>query len=164
MRIGVVWKLFLLTTALCMLILGTIYVGQSFFFEQYYANRKLNDIQSNIIEFEKDYLNNGGNPSAIQKLEQEFYRVNNTLITTLDSHGNLQSAADFYMDVRLDRSPGHKELANTVIRIPLYNLVEAEKAADKTSPIKAGSDVTIMTFRHNGAYVPIKIQSRKYDT
>ncbi|PRZ13825.1 hypothetical protein CLV36_10715 [Laceyella sediminis] len=32
MRIGVVWKLFLLTTALCMLILAIIYVGQTFFF------------------------------------------------------------------------------------------------------------------------------------
>jgi len=164
MRIGVVWKLFLLTTALCMLILGTIYVGLSFFFEQYYANRKLNDIQSNIIAFENEYLNNGGNPSAIQKLEQEFYRVNNTLITTLDSHGSLQSAADFYMDVRLDRSPSHKELANTVIRVPLYNLVEAERAADKMSPIKVGADVTVTSYKNNGAYVPIKIQSRKYDT
>lgn len=162
MRIGVVWKLFLLTTALCMLILGTVYVGLTFFFEQYYANRKLNDVESNIVQFEKGYLDNGGNLSSIQKLEQEFYQANNTLITTLDSHGNLQSAADFYMDVKVP--PSNKELSATVIRIPLYNLVETEKAADPTSPIKPGADVLILSLKNNGAYVPIRIKSTKYDT
>lgn len=45
------------TTALCMLILATIFIGQTIFFKQYYANRKVEDIKVNLNSFEKNYLN-----------------------------------------------------------------------------------------------------------
>ena len=57
MRKGIVLKLFTLTTALCMLILATIFIGQTIFFKQYYANRKVEDIKVNLDSFEKNYLN-----------------------------------------------------------------------------------------------------------
>lgn len=40
MKIGIVGKLFLLTTLLCMLILAMMFVGQTVFFKQYYVNQK----------------------------------------------------------------------------------------------------------------------------
>src|SRR6476620_10728195 len=109
---GIVLKLFILTTALCMLILATIFIGQTIFFKQYYANRKVSDIQTNISSFEREYLNSDGNTEAIQKLEQDFYRENNTWITALDSDGNLKHATDFYFEVKLDRL-SQKELGKT---------------------------------------------------
>ncbi|PRZ13826.1 HAMP domain-containing protein [Laceyella sediminis] len=129
-----------------------------FFFEQYYANRKLNDIQASIKSFEKIYLNSQGNPSALQKLEQDFYRVNNTWITTLDSNGNLKSPTDFFIEVKLEGSPNNQELSNTVIRSSLYNLVDTKVAADETSPIQAGKRVAIMAIKKKAAYIPIKVQ------
>ncbi len=42
---GIVLKLFVLTTALCTLILVTIFIGQTLFFKEYYASRKVDDVQ-----------------------------------------------------------------------------------------------------------------------
>ena len=96
MRTSIVFKLFALTTMLCLFILAVIYLGQTVFFKEYYANRKVNDIQTKIQAFKKDYLNTAGNVLAIQKLEQDFYRQNNTWITALDRYGNLKDVNDFY--------------------------------------------------------------------
>ncbi|TKI83661.1 two-component sensor histidine kinase, partial [Bacillus wiedmannii] len=95
MKKGIVLKLFILTTALCTLILVTIFMGQTIFFKQYYANRKVNDIKTNIQSFEKAYVKAGDDAKVIQELEQNFYQENATWITTLDSVGNIKYANDF---------------------------------------------------------------------
>ncbi|WP_028594640.1 sensor histidine kinase [Paenibacillus assamensis] len=157
MRIGVVWKLFLLTTALCMLILATVYVGQSFFFKQYYESRKLDEFQANLQVFENDYVNAKGNIAAIQKLEHEFYRDNNTWITTLDRHGNLRNADDFYLKIKQHNTSIEGKEFDGVTRIPLYNLVSTEEAAAGTSILRVGSKVQIVAANKD-KYVPIRIR------
>lgn len=159
MRIGIVWKLFLLTTTLCMLILATIYLGQTIFFKLYYENRKLYNIETSIKKFGEDYVKSEGNLTAIMELEQDFYRSNNALITTLDSNGNLQNVSDSFVDVKLSNSPYNKELANTVLRIPLYNLVKVNEGADPKTPIRPGTKVMLMAIKKNNSYIPIKIQA-----
>ncbi|MFC8685600.1 sensor histidine kinase [Brevibacillus porteri] len=159
MRIGIVWKLFLLTTTLCMLILATIYLGQTIFFKLYYENRKLYNIETSIKKFGEDYVKSEGNLTAIMELEQDFYRSNNALITTLDSNGNLQNVSDSFVDVKLSDSPYNKELANTVLRIPLYNLVKVNEGADPKTPIRPGTKVMLMAIKKNNSYIPIKIQA-----
>ena len=102
MRIGIVLKLFLLTSVLCLLITGTIYIGQTIFFKQYYANRKVKDLKSSIRSFEKQFLKNTGNVQVLQQLEQDFYREHNTWLTTLDQNGNIKTANDFYATIELE--------------------------------------------------------------
>ena len=63
-----------------MLILATIFIGQTIFFKQYYANRKVEDIKVNLDSFEKSYLNYARSSEEVQKLEQDFLRENNTCI------------------------------------------------------------------------------------
>ncbi|EJR11868.1 sensor histidine kinase [Bacillus cereus] len=136
MKKGIVLKLFLLTTALCMLILATIFIGQTIFFKQYYANRKINDMKTSMKSFEKKYLNSEGNVQAIQKLEQEFYQENNALITILDSNANLKYTNDFYVEVKVDNSD-EKDLDNKVLTIPLYNLISLEDISSEKLPVGA---------------------------
>ena len=122
MKRGIVLKLFMLTTVLCMLILATIFVGQTIFFKQFYANKKMEDIKTSMKSFETDYLNSGGNSQSIQKLEEDFYREHNTWITTLDSNGSLKNVNDFYIEVTLKQSKNKEsQFANSTITIPLYN-------------------------------------------
>ena len=102
MKKGIVLKLFILTTALCTLILVTIFIGQTIFFKQYYSNRKVNDIKTNIQSFEKAYIKAGDDAKRIQELEQNFYQDNATWITTLDSVGNIKYASDFSLEIQLD--------------------------------------------------------------
>ncbi|WP_088351989.1 sensor histidine kinase [Bacillus cereus] len=134
MKKGIVLKLFVLTTALCMLILATIFIGQTIFFKQYYANRKINDMKTSMQSFEKKYLNSEGNVQAIQKLEQEFYQKNNALITILDSNANLKYANDFYVEVKIDNSD-EKELDNKLLTIPLYNLISLDDISNEKLPV-----------------------------
>jgi len=157
---GIVLKLFILTTALCMLILATIFIGQTIFFKQYYANRKVSDIQTNISSFEREYLNSDGNTEAIQKLEQDFYRENNTWITALDSDGNLKHATDFYLEVKLDRL-SQKELGKTNLTIPLYYLMGIEEVENEKMPYFSGVQISVYGMVRDSTFVPAVLNLSK---
>ncbi|PDY75751.1 sensor histidine kinase [Bacillus cereus] len=157
MKTGIVLKLFMLTTLLCMLILATIFVGQTIFFKQFYANKKVDDIKTNMRSFETDYLNSNGNSQAIQKLEQDFYREHNTWITTLDSNGNLKNVNDFYIEVTLNQAKNKEnQFANSTITIPLYNFkVEDNHARDiSNEKFPLGETVTLHGIEKNAEFIP----------
>ncbi|PHE54145.1 two-component sensor histidine kinase, partial [Bacillus pseudomycoides] len=157
MKTGIVLKLFMLTTLLCMLILATIFVGQTIFFKQFYANKKVDDIKTNMRSFETDYLNSNGNSQAIQKLEQDFYREHNTWITTLDSNGNLKNVNDFYIEVTLNQAKNKEnQFANSTITIPLYNFkVEDNHARDiSNEKFPLGETVTLHGIEKNSEFIP----------
>ncbi|OWT49495.1 sensor histidine kinase [Bacillus sp. K2I17] len=153
MRKGIVLKLFALTTALCMLILATIFIGQTIFFKQYYANRKVEDIKVNLNSFEKNYLNYAGNAEGIQKLEQDFLRENNTWITTLDQNGNLKHADDFYFEVTIDRRQ-QKSFGQQIFKIPLYNLVNIEEIDNKLSDPFLGQEIYFSGVKKGDSFIP----------
>ncbi|WP_263703894.1 sensor histidine kinase [Bacillus thuringiensis] len=153
MRKGIVLKLFTLTTALCMLILATIFIGQTIFFKQYYANRKVEDIKGNLNSFEKSYLNYVGNTEEIKRLEQDFLRENNTWITTLDQNGNLKHADDFYFEVAIDRRQ-QKSFGQQIFKIPLYNLINIEEIDNKSSNAFLGQEIYFSVVKKDDSYIP----------
>ena len=152
MRKGIVLKLFTLTTALCMLILATIFIGQTIFFKQYYANRKVEDIKVNLDSFEKNYLNYAGSAEEVQKLEQDFLRENNTWITTLDQNGNLKHADDFYFEITLDREQ-EKRFGQKTIMIPLYYLMNIDEIEGGTLPDLEGQPVYFDGLKRDDSFI-----------
>ncbi|MEW4232424.1 HAMP domain-containing sensor histidine kinase [Bacillus thuringiensis] len=160
MRKGIVLKLFTLTTALCMLILATIFIGQTIFFKQYYANRKVEDIKVNLNSFEKNYLNYAGNAEGIQKLEQDFLRENNTWITTLDKNGNLKHTDDFYFEVTIDRRQ-QKSFGQQIFKIPLGNLVNIEEIDNKLSEQFLGQEIYFSGVRKEDSFIPFSFSLSK---
>ncbi|MGE7875582.1 ATP-binding protein [Bacillus paramycoides] len=157
MKRGIVLKLFMLTTVLCMSILATIFVGQTIFFKQFYANKKVDNIKTNMKSFETDYLNSKGNSQVIQKLEQDFYREHNTWIITLDGNGNLKTANDFYIEVKLDQSKNKEsQFANSTITIPLYNFKVADDHTRKISNeiFPLGETVILQGIEKNATFIP----------
>ncbi|SCC60741.1 sensor histidine kinase [Bacillus mycoides] len=160
MRKGIVLKLFTLTTALCMLILATIFIGQTIFFKQYYANRKVADIKVNLDSFEKNYLNYAGNAEGIQKLEQDFLRENNTWITTLDKNGNLKHVDDFYFEVTIDRKQ-QKSFGQQIIMIPLYNLINIEEIDNKASNQFLGQEIYFSGVKKEDSFIPFSFTLAK---
>ncbi|MGE7883115.1 sensor histidine kinase [Bacillus sp. NPDC094077] len=160
MRKGIVLKLFTLTTALCMLILATIFIGQTIFFKQYYANRKVEDIKVNLNSFEKNYLNYVGSTEGIQKLEQDFLRENNTWVTTLDQNGNLKHADDFYFEVTIDRRQ-QKSFGQQIFKMPLYNLVNIEEIDNKSSDQFLGQNIYFSGVKKEDSFIPFSFTLSK---
>ncbi|AZJ24235.1 two-component sensor histidine kinase (plasmid) [Bacillus wiedmannii bv. thuringiensis] len=156
MRKGIVLKLFLLTTVLCMLILATIFIGQTIFFKQYYADRKINDIKANINSFERDYLNHVGNIEAMQKLEQDFSKKNNTWITTLDRYGNLKNANDFYVEVKLNEFSQNK-LGKVTVTIPVYNLLKIDEIENEKLRSTPGMKVYLSGIEKDDIFIPASV-------
>ncbi|USG67892.1 ATP-binding protein [Brevibacillus ruminantium] len=124
MKKGIVRKLFLLTTGLCVLILAVIFVGQTVFFKQFYVHQKVKDVQAALMSYERDYLNDATNTQEIAILEQNFYQKYNTWITTLDARGNLINTDDFFMEIKLNASDD--TLSNKTLKVPLYSVINVE--------------------------------------
>ncbi|GKU76361.1 two-component sensor histidine kinase [Paenibacillus sp. L3-i20] len=144
------------------MLLATIYVGQTFFFEKYYANHKLNQIQTKMKTFETDYLNSDG-PQAVQKLERAFYLENNAWITTLDQHGSLLNAPDFYLKAQLYHKL-HEDIENKkpldTITIPLYNFMSIEEAIEKKTTLEKGVDISIIKLIKDSVEIPVQFELR----
>ncbi|WP_242245957.1 cell wall metabolism sensor histidine kinase WalK [Bacillus cereus group sp. BfR-BA-01523] len=153
MKKGIVLKLFILTTALCTLILVTIFIGQTIFFKQYYSNRKVNDIKTNIQSFEKAYIKAGDDAKRIQELEQNFYQDNATWITTLDRVGNIKYASDFSLEIQLDPN-GNNTFSERLIQIPLYSFVNLEDIQRIKDSLEQGSHIIIDGVQEGDAVVP----------
>lgn len=162
MRKGIVLKLFTLTTALCMLILATIFIGQTIFFKQYYANRKVEDIKVNLNSFEKNYLNYAGSAEGIQKLEQDFLRENNTWITTLDRNGNLKHADDFYFEVTIDPR-NQKSFGKQTFIMPLYYLIDIEEIESKTPSEVLNQEIDFSGVKKEESFIPFFFELGKRD-
>ncbi|MEK4486395.1 ATP-binding protein [Psychrobacillus sp. FSL H8-0484] len=160
MKYGIVLKLFLLTTTLCLFITGTIYIGQTIFFKQYYENQKVNDLKSSIKSFEKQYLKSNGNVQSIQQLEQDFYRTNNTWITTLDKNGNIISSNDYYVEIKINDDKN----SNQLVTIPLYHLLKGEDVFKDTPTITLGEEVDLYTIEKNNIILPFYLYFLQNDS
>ncbi|SDZ57350.1 HAMP domain-containing protein [Evansella caseinilytica] len=97
MRHRIVVKLFFLTSGLCLLILASIYVGQTILFENYYANNKMQQLSEAVDAFKRDYENLEDDEMERHELEQQFYQENNAWITVLDENGYIKGTSDFYV-------------------------------------------------------------------
>ncbi|MFF0826352.1 sensor histidine kinase [Brevibacillus sp. NPDC003359] len=156
MKKGIVLKLFLLTSSLCMLILAVIFIGQTLFFKQFYVHQKEGDVKTALQSFQEDYLRNAGDAQTAARLEQEFYQKHNTWIAALDSQGNLKNADDYFMEVRLDLMKGDPDFSGRAIKIPLYKFIRVEEFFSNafiTPWIKEGERIAVEGLKMNNQLV-----------
>ena len=158
MKKGIVLKLFLVTTGLCLFILAIIFVGQTVFFKQFYEHQKVEDVKAALQSYQQDSLKNDGEAEDAARREQEFYQKHNTWITFVDAMGNIEQTDDFFMEVRLDRSDDFPELSGKTITIPLYTVMQVEdfsRGASFLDPwIKEGGGIAIEGLIMNNHFVP----------
>jgi signal transduction histidine kinase len=125
MKKGIVLKLFLLTTGLCLFILAVIFIGQTVFFKQYYVHQKVKSVNKALQAYEQSDLNRAANAQEMVKLEQDFYQKNNTWIATLDARGNLKYTEDYIMEIKLEHSDDAM-FSNKTLNVPLYSFINVE--------------------------------------
>lgn len=152
MKKGIVLKLFILTTTLCMFILTTIFIGQTIFFKQYYTNRKAKDIKTSIQSFEESYLNSGKSIQEVRELEKDFSQKHGTWITILDNVGNIKYN-DFYVEIH-SYSSKHDEFFNRSIKIPLYSFINIEETDKVDFYFETGNNVVIDGIKKEEKVIP----------
>lgn len=146
MKQGIVLKLFLFTTGLCLFILAVIFIGQTVFFKQFYVHQKVKDVNTALQAYEQDYLNHAADTQDMAKLEQDFYQKHNTWVTTLDNQGNLKYTDDFFMEIKLEHSDDAMFSIKTM-NVPLYSFINVEDFSSDnpflTPWIKEGEPIAI---------------------
>lgn len=146
MKKGIVLKLFLLTTGLCLFILAVIFIGQTVFFKQYYVHQKVKSVNKALQAYEQSDLNRAANAQEMVKLEQDFYQKNNTWIATLDARGNLKYTEDYIMEIKLEHSDDAM-FSNKTLNVPLYSFINVEDFSSNnpflTPWIKEGEPIAI---------------------
>lgn len=155
MKKGIVFKLFLLTTMLCVLILATIFVGQTIFFKQFYMNKKVGDLESNLIVFEKAYRKNSYDMTEIQQLEKKFAEENNAWITVLDYYGHLKHEDDFYFEVQLNEDY-QTMVGMKTIKVPLY-VIDEENPVQLSEALLKNSQVYLIGILKESQLTPIEM-------
>lgn len=146
MKQGIVLKLFLLTTGLCLFILAVIFIGQTVFFKQFYVHQKVKDVNAALQAYEQSDLNRAANAQEMVELEQDFYQKNNTWITTLDARGNMKYTEDYIMEIKLEHSDDAM-FSNKTLNVPLYSFINVEDFSSNnpflTPWIKEGGPIAI---------------------
>ncbi|RAR43799.1 cell wall metabolism sensor histidine kinase WalK [Paenibacillus sp. MDMC362] len=153
MKQGIVLKLFLFTTGLCLFILAIIFTLQTVFFKQYYVHQKVKDVSAALQAYEQDYLNQTTDTQETAKLEQDFYQKHNIWVTTVDTQGNVKYTDDFFMEVKL-RHSDETMFSNKTMTIPLYSVIDVEDFSSDnpflTPWIKEGEEIAMEGLIMNG--------------
>lgn len=162
LKIGIVPKLFMLTTALCLFIAAILFIGQTVFFQQFYANQKVEDVKEALQRFARDYAAQAEDAQAAAKLEQAFYQQHNTWVAVVDDRGYLRHADDFSMEVRLETANGHPDLAERTLTVPLYTVMNVEDfSADnpflQNTLIQEGQRIAIEGILMDHQLVPLRV-------
>lgn len=163
---GIVLKLFLLTTALCLMIVALIFAGQTVFFKQFYVQQKVDDAKTYVQAFEQAYMEADGESKALAELEQEYDREQGIWIAVLDDMGNLQYFDDFAMEVRLEQSDGAPGLSGQTMTFPLYAMADVDDfSADNPlnvyggTWVKEGGPIAIEGLLMNDRFMPQRANS-----
>lgn len=126
MRKSIVFKLFLLTTGLCTIVIASLFVGQSLFFKQFYVHQKVENVQSALLSVSQDEWRNAVDARTAFRNEQQFYQKYNTWVAQLDAAGNLKYTNNFETEVRLENSADAPDLSGQIMTIPLYTVMNVE--------------------------------------
>jgi signal transduction histidine kinase len=147
MKRGIVLKLFLFTSGLCLFLIAAIFVGQSVFFERFYVYQKVKDVKTALGAYEQASLQRAVNREQAAKMEQDFYERYNTWVAPLDVMGYLKYTDDFFMEIKLDRVDGDSAFSGRTIKVPLYSFINVEDFYNpnpfKKPWIKEGQSIAI---------------------
>ncbi len=126
---SIVFKLFWLMTGLCLLVLASIFIGQTLFFKQFYVQQKVERVGDALQSFRLDGMIDVRDARAAYEKEQKFTQNTTAWLALLDDNGYLQHTDDYEMEIRIEQSNLAPALAGTTITVPLYTVMDVEEAS-----------------------------------
>lgn len=94
MKKSIAARLFIMTVGFFLFFITIQLLFQSLFFQNFYTDRKVSRLQSNLESFEKDYINNIKSIEDTSKAIKDFEDKNNAKIAILESNGLLSYITD----------------------------------------------------------------------
>ncbi|RAT94080.1 cell wall metabolism sensor histidine kinase WalK [Brevibacillus sp. Leaf182] len=161
MRKSIVRKLFLLTTGLCLFVIGSIFIGQTVFFEQFYVHQKVEKVKEALQFYRQNELTHAGASQDEVRKEQEFYQKTSAWFARLDERGHLKYTDDFQMEVRLENSDENTALSGKSIVVPLYTVMDVEDVSTDTpfldTFVKVGQQIAMEGIMIDNQFYPQRI-------
>ncbi|CAG9611712.1 Adaptive-response sensory-kinase SasA [Bacillus rhizoplanae] len=127
---SIVFKLFLLTSALFTATFLLFFLGQSLFLEKFYIKKKIHTVQTSFEKFVSKYEKSDQTFEDLSKLRQEFYEKTNAELVLLDRNGIIQDDKNYHIEL-VDKS-------NKTFFIPLNNIFTND---EYSSFIKLGLNI-----------------------
>lgn len=152
-RLGITFKLFMITGGLFLLFLCIIILGQSMFFEHLYLKKKVSNLQKEINQFALDYGANQWDQQEILEQMKQFIAENNAQIAILNKMGLAKFTPSFSINV--------KTKDNDTITIPVN--IQNAQAIVNTIPLEVGKEITIKGVRdeiQSQVMYPYSIESK----
>lgn len=91
---GIVIKLFFITLGFFTIFISSMMIFQSLFFQKFYINRKMDNLQKNVEKFKKDY-NSSTNVNDISQMARNFEDSNNSKVAVMDKYGFLNFVSGY---------------------------------------------------------------------
>ncbi|SFL33160.1 HAMP domain-containing protein [Gracilibacillus orientalis] len=171
MKNRIVMKLFLLTSGLCLFIILAIFIGQTLFFERFYAEKKVDQLTEAIASFRQEYLNID-EEDRLRQLEQDFYQEHNAWIVVLDENGNIKGTEDYFIELdrafiftdTSKRNTERKYIEDEPINIPIYYLINQEELIDQENILNEYPTVEVQGVKKEDVIYPFQLFWRSDDT
>jgi two-component system sensor histidine kinase VanS len=133
---SITFKLFAMTALLFSVFLVLTLIGQSLFFERFYINRKISQLEKNIRSLTAGYSAPELTEQSRNTLLRDFTSDISTQIAVLDQDGLYKSLDDYYLVIETK----DKKL----VRVPLNNANNTDKLLDLG--LTKGADIKLAGF------------------
>ncbi|MGM9986312.1 MAG: ATP-binding protein [Bacillaceae bacterium] len=151
---SIIWKLFFLLVGLFTSFFILMYLGQTFFLEQYYIDKKEEVVAEPLQKFVDNYKLYNWDPIQVQEKTNEFYNQTNAFVAVVDSKGFIKNETEFSMTITLSKGKH--------IKISLNNALfgnDAEKLFKLN--LTKGEQVHVEGFYYDDIIHPLIIQTSK---
>src|SRR5690554_4734960 len=148
MRKSIVFKWFLLTATLFIVVLLLIGIVQNYYFEQYYLNKKTDDLRMYTKEYEAILKSYGAEDAS-----RVLYTTEHVWITKLDAFGRISDVEDYYIEVELISGA-----PRSIWQIPMYGF-EGAFSSDVLTSLRVGDEVVIDAINIAGEKIPYLIHT-----
>lgn len=133
---SITFKLFMMTTLLFSIFLTLTLIGQSLFFEKFYINKKISQLEKNIRSLTASYSSPALTDKNKSFMLRDFTSNISTQIAVMDPNGLYKNLDDFYLMVETKD--------NKLVKVPLNNANNTDQLLELG--MAKGTDVKLTGF------------------
>lgn len=147
---SIVFKLFLLTSALFTATFLLFFLGQSLFLEKFYIKKKVQTVQTNFEKFVNKYEKSNGTFEELSRLKQDFYEKTNAELVLLDRNGIIKDDKNYHIEI-VDKF-------NNTLFIPLNNTFTiSEYSSFINLGLKTSEPISVQGILKKNMIIPVTI-------